>query len=51
MSEVAKRNQIYDQKYADNEQLILSFRPTLLGEQHTIKKNGKMYQRDKGFFA
>ena len=49
LSEVAKRNEICDQKYADDEQLILSFRPTFLGEQHAIGKMEKCISEIRDF--
>ena len=49
VSEVAQRNQICDQKYADDEQLILSFRPTFLGEQHAIGKMEKCISEIRDF--
>ena len=49
MNEVAKRNQICDQEYADDEQLVLSFRPTFLGEQHAIHKTEKCVSDNMDF--
>ena len=33
VSEVAQRNQVGDEKYADDEQLILSFKPNFFQDQ------------------
>ena len=41
MSEVAQRNQVEDQKYADDEQLILSFKPNLKSHKDAVKKMEK----------
>ena len=38
VSEVAQRNQVEDQKYADDEQLILSFKPTLKSQEDAVQK-------------
>ena len=49
VSEVAKRNQICDQKYADDEQLVLSFTTTFLCEQHTIHKMNRCFGEIRDF--
>ena len=41
VSEVAQRNHIEDQKYADDEQLILSFKPTLKSQGDAVQKMEK----------
>ena len=41
VSEVAERNEVEDQKYADDEQLILSFKPTPESQKNAIQKMEK----------
>ena len=39
VSEIAELNRVKDEKYADDEQLILSFKPTSLSDQKDAKEN------------
>ena len=49
VSEVAQRNEISDQKYADDEQLILSFKPTFLGQENAVGKMEKCVNEIRDF--
>jgi hypothetical protein len=50
VSEVAARNHVADEKYADDEQLILSFKPTLLNNQkNAVKKMEKCIMEIREF--
>ena len=49
VSEVAQRNEISDQKYADDDQLILSFKPTFLGKENAVGKMEKCANEKRDF--
>jgi hypothetical protein len=48
LSNIARKYNIEDQKYDDDEQLILSFKPRLpMDHQIAKKKDGRLYSRDQ----